>query len=61
MAKSDDFTKWLSSNSVNGYTDCIQINVLKDSIYTIGFISAKNFPMNSDMHILVNLPTTCLR
>ena len=37
MAKSDDFTKWLSSNSVNGYTDCIQINVLKDSIYTIGF------------------------
>lgn len=37
MAKSDDFTKWLSSNSVNGYTDCIQINVLNDSIYTIGF------------------------
>ena len=33
MAKSDDFTKWLSSNSVNGHTDCIQINVLKDSIY----------------------------
>lgn len=37
MAKSDDFTTWLSLNSVNGYTDCIQINVLKDSIYTIGF------------------------
>lgn len=37
MAKSDDFTTWLSFNSVNGYTDCIQINVLKDSIYTIGF------------------------
>lgn len=37
MAKSDDFTTWLSFNSVNGYTDCIQINVLNDSIYTIGF------------------------
>lgn len=37
MAKSDDFTTLLSFNSVNGYTDCIQINVLKDSIYTIGF------------------------